>query len=346
MCGARAPGSASAAQKGPTPPGDQEDGLWSRQDEAAGCPRPRNLPSGRGRGGCGRGPGRCCPRHWPALATGISPRWARPRGIRWQQLRAQAQMPQRPPQRPWPRGRPCPKPSVGQGAQPEGKPLTGSMAATCLPPSARRLRGTEGPNERDLRSDRLCWSPWCRRGSRTPVGASPVPGPRPALFLLPGFLPSRDSAGRGGHRGQGGPFLPSLPTPSLHPPPLPLPSPPSPPPPSTLLSSPSLHPPTPVFLLHLFLLSFLLSHPFPWPPLPMCKWPEEKMHILSSKRAPTLSFGGSLCQGGGGGTGWTQASPHGPSFLSVGGDTQRPHSRRGLRGSAGPTRVSQAAVLP
>lgn len=137
MCGARAPGSASATQKGPIPPGDQEDGLWPRQDKGVGCPRPR---------------GNTEPPQWPwpwqlwegrgealptALASSdhgrLTPLGALPRGIRWQQLcGAQAQTRQRPPQRPWPRVRPCAKPSVRQEVQPEGKPLTGSMAA--IPP--------------------------------------------------------------------------------------------------------------------------------------------------------------------------------------------------------------------
>lgn len=113
---------------------------------------------------------------------------------------------------------------------------------------------------------------------------------------------------------------------------------PLPPPASTLLPSRScLSPP---------LSSRLPSlHPFPWP-LPMCKWPEEKMHILSSKGAPTLSFGGSLCQGGGEGTGWTRASLRGPSFLSVGGDTRGLHSHRGSVGLLAPRACPRQQVLP
>lgn len=197
--------------------------------EAAGTKAARNLPGGRG--SCGRGLGRRCPRRWPALATGVSPGWARFLvASGWRRLcgargsqgsgsdvaaAPSVSLAQRQAVR---------QPNVGQGDPARRPAISGGKASSRKrgshpglpdPPQTQRHRGRMAGT---FGSDRLCWSPWCRRvrgacGRRPscPAQARPLPAPD--------FLPRRDSACRGRHRVQGAPPSPPSPPLSLpHPP--------------------------------------------------------------------------------------------------------------------------------
>lgn len=268
--GARAPRDLSLLcqrrQRGPFLPGDQEDGLWPRQDVGVGCPRPRaRKPRGTSPeavaavggawGGAAHGAGQLWPR--ASHPAGHASSWLRGGGGSAGRgaPKARAQTWQLPPQCPWPSVRPCASPASGRetlrGARPsaEEKPLPGSVAAIPASPTRPRLRGT-GAEWQGRLGRTVFAGPHGAGGSGAPVGAAPAARLRPVLSLLPTSFPAGTVRAEGG-TGCKGPLPPLPPSPpSLPSLPTPLPPPSSP-----------LHP---VFLLHLsFLLSPSVSLPHP-----------------------------------------------------------------------------------